>query len=98
MAYLEIPAHRPAAGVGSGTTSGVLFDGPGHRRDTPLPGQQGTSLIMGRRAAFGGPFAGIDDLEKGDRIRVTTGQGAFDFDVIGVRHEGDPTPPLPRAG
>ena len=29
---------------------------------------------------------------------MTTAQGTFDFDVMGVRHEGDPTPPLPRAG
>ena len=58
VAFLEIPELGLRQVVGSGTTAGVLFGGPGHRRDTPLPGQQGTSLVMGRRAAFGGPFCG----------------------------------------
>ncbi len=98
VAYLEIPELGLRQVVGSGTTAGVLFDGPGHRRDTPLPGQVGTSMLLGRRAAFGGPFAGLDDLEEGDLIRVTTGQGTFDFEVMGVREEGDPAPPLPSRG
>ena len=98
VAYLEIPEIGVRQVVGSGTTGAVLFDGPGHRRDTPLPGQNGASLIMGRKAAFGGPFAGIDELVEGDPIRVTTGQGVFDFEVMGVRHEGDPAPPMPQLG
>jgi hypothetical protein len=75
-----------------------LFNGPGHRRDTPLPGQIGTSVVFGRRAAFGGPFADIDGLAKGDKITVTTGQGIFHFKVLGVRHEGDHIPAPPDKG
>ena len=30
-----------------GTTGQVLTNGPGHRRDTVMPGQEGTSVIMG---------------------------------------------------
>ena len=98
VAYVEIPEIGLDEVVGEGTTAGVLFDGAGHRRDTPLPGQVGTSVIMGRRAAFGGPFGDITSLQEGDRITVTTGQGVFEFSVIGVRYEGQPAPEPPAAG
>ncbi|MEN9643494.1 MAG: hypothetical protein RL238_163 [Actinomycetota bacterium] len=97
VAYLEIRVLGIDEVVGEGTTAGVLFDGVGHRRDTPLPGQVGTSVIMGRRAAFGGPFADIASLQEGDRITVTTSQGVFEYSVIGVRYEGQPAPPPPAA-
>lgn len=90
VSYLEIPSIGLRQVIGEGTTPAVLFSGPGHRRDSPLPGQEGTSIVLGRRAAFGGPFARISELRGGDLIHVTTGQGEFDYRVIGVRHEGDP--------
>ena len=98
VAFLEIPEIGLRQVVGEGTTPSVLFSGPGHRRDTVLPGQVGVSVIMARRAAFGGPFAKIDQLEEGDTILATTGQGLFEYEVIGVRREGDPVPPPPEAG
>jgi len=97
VAFIEIPEIGLRQVVGEGTTSSVLFSGPGHRRDTPLPGQAGTSVIAARKAAFGGPFSNIDELEAGDEIIATTGQGVFTYEVIGVRREGDPVPP-PEAG
>lgn len=98
MAYLEIEAVGVRQVVLEGTTSGVLFDGPGHRRDSPFPGSVGTTVIMGRRATFGGPFSQIGDLEEGDPIRITTGAGEFDYEVIGVRREGDEVPPALESG
>lgn len=97
VAYLEIPAISLSQVVVSGTSSEALFVGPGHRRDTVLPGQAGASIIMGRRAAYGGPFGSIGELDEGDRIMVTTGQGELEYRVIGVRREGDPVPPPPEA-
>lgn len=98
MAYLAIPAIGLRQVVLEGTTSGVLFDGPGHRRDSPFPGAPGTTVIMGRRATFGGPFSQIGDLQEGAAIRVTTGAGQFDYEVIGVRREGDASPPALESG
>jgi len=92
VAYIEIPEIGLRQVVVEGTTPSALFSGPGHRRDTPLPGQIGASVIMGRHAAFGGPFSKIDQLEADDLITVTTGQGVFEYVVIGVRREGDPIP------
>lgn len=97
VAYLEIPTIGLRQVVLEGTAPAVTFDGPGHRRDTPLPGQNGTSVVLGRRATYGGPFARIDELERNDAIVVTTGQGVFEFRVIGVRREGDPVPAPPAS-
>ena len=41
--------------VVDGTASGDLLDGPGHRRTTPLPGNVGTSVVMGRSTTYGAP-------------------------------------------
>jgi sortase A len=98
VAYMEIRSIGLEQVIGEGTTSTVLLDGPGHRRDTPLPGQIGTSVVFGRRAAYGGPFGRIGELVVDDKITVTTGQGRFDFRVISVRRAGDPTPAPAAAG
>jgi sortase A len=99
VAFVEIPSIGLREVIGQGTTPGVLFDGPGHRRDTPFPGQLGTSIVYGRRAAFGGPFSRIAELKHGAAITVTTGQGTFQYQVLAVRREGDvvPSPPVPGA-
>lgn len=96
VAYLEIPDIGVRQVVVEGTSPDALLAGPGHRRDTPLPGQQGATVILGRRAAYGAPFASIDRLEDGDKIIVTTGQGTYEYTVIGVRREGDAVPPPPQ--
>ncbi|MBC7761266.1 MAG: sortase [Candidatus Saccharibacteria bacterium] len=74
-----------------GTSADSLKSGPGHRRDTVLPGQAGISVIMGRAAAYGAPFARIQELAPGDQFSVRTGQGKQVFTVVGVRYAGDPT-------
>jgi phosphate transport system permease protein len=94
VAILEIPKLELREVVVEGTSSGTLMSGPGHRRDTPLPGQAGTSVIAGRRATYGAPFRSIDQLRAGDEVMVTTGQGKNFFKVSGVRRSGDL---LPRA-
>ncbi len=98
VAVLTIPRLGLYEVVSEGTSSGVLKSGPGHRRDTVLPGQAGVSVVMGRATAFGGPFARLQSLQPGDRFDVRTGQGASTFEVLGVRYAGDPTPPAPVKG
>jgi sortase A len=93
VALLEIPSLHVHEVVREGTTSSVLMGGPGHRRDTPLPGQAGTSVVMARAAAFGGPFRGLHHLRVGAHIILTTGQGVSTFAVMDIRHAGSPTPP-----
>ena len=98
VASLQIPALGINEIVSEGTSSGVLTAGPGHRRDTVLPGQVGVSVLMARAAAYGGPFARIQELTPGEIFTVTTGQGEQTYEVIGVRYAGDAAPPPPKAG
>lgn len=85
--------------VVQGTASGDLESGPGHARDTVLPGQLGTSVIYGRSVMFGAPFANLPAAQRGDLITTVTGQGKATFVVTDVRRAGDPYPPaLPATG
>ena len=97
LAVLTIPMLGVDEVIVEGTSSSVLKNGPGHRRDTVLPGQAGVSVLMGRAAAFGGPLGRIQELAPGDAFHVRTGQGDLVFTVIGVRYAGDPLPASPTA-
>ena len=98
LALLDIPQIGVHQVIVEGTSGDTLKAGPGHRRDTVLPGQQGISVLMGRAAAFGAPFGRIQELAPGDSFTVRTGQGEQVFEVIGVRYAGDPSPASPKAG
>jgi sortase A len=98
VAVLSIPAIGLRTVVLQGTTGSVLESGPGHLRDTPLPGQVGISVVMGRRAAYGGPFSKLSSLAPGDAVTVVTGQTVAQFAVLDLRRAGSPSPPAPAAG
>ncbi len=85
VAMLQIPALNLNAVIDEGTTSRVLLSAPGHRRDTPLPGQTGVSVIYGRQSLYGGPFGGLASLHAGNTIRVTTAQGVALYSITGIR-------------
>ena len=97
VAVLDIPSIGVQnMVVVEGTSPENLMLGPGHLRDTPLPGQAGVSEILGRRATFGGPFAGLARLRRGDIIRTITGQGESTYTVAATADSGqtveDPVP------
>ncbi len=94
--------NAPQAGlhdvmVVEGTSSGDLLAGPGHRSDTPLPGQPGQSVLVGKSSTAGAPFSGITRLVKGDVITVRTGQGEFHFAVLGRLLPGQRLPKITSA-
>ena len=92
VAVLSIPAINLRTVILQGTTGAVLEDGPGHLRDTPMPGQVGISVILGRQSAYGGPFGGLASLAPGDSIKVVTGQAVASYKVLDLRRAGDPLP------
>jgi LPXTG-site transpeptidase (sortase) family protein len=98
VAVLEISKLGLKEVVFEGTTGSVLENGPGHLRTTPLPGQPGTSVVMGRSTLYGGPFARIGQLAPDDTFTVTTGQGVHTYKVLGVRRPGELQPPPLAAG
>lgn len=98
---VEVPTEAPAPGtpvaivdierigvsrvVVEGTAPDQTRQGPGHVVGTGGPGQPGNSVIVGRRALFGGAFADLGDVRVDDRILVTTSQGRS---VYTVEHVG----------
>lgn|GEM_PF-491061 len=64
--------------VGPDVTERGLASGPGHYPGTAKPGRKGNVAIAGHRTGWGSPFLHLDELEPGDRIRLT--------DRKGVRH------------
>ena len=94
VAALSIPRlGLDQAVVVEGTSAQDLTLGPGHRRDTVLPGQTGVSVIYGRRVSFGGPFEHLMQLQVGDVITTTTGQGRGALPRLVLRRRD-----APRAG
>jgi sortase A len=97
MAILNIPSIgiRDMVVV-QGTNPQNLMVGPGHRPDSPLPGQPGVVQIYGRRATFGAPFSRLSDLRPGDIITAITGQGTSTYKVAAAAYSDkiikDPAP------
>ena len=59
-----------------------LTRGPGHYRESSLPGRGATVAIAGHRTTFGAAFRHIDKLRRGDMIEVTVPYGAFRYRVF----------------
>jgi sortase A len=95
VAILDIPRLGTEQVVVDGTASGDLLHGPGHLRSTPLPGQAGISVVMGRASTYGAPFRDIATLRPGDEIDVQNAEGRVVYRVVGVRRAGDPIPAAP---
>lgn len=98
VALVQIPSLGLEEVVVEGTAAGDLFAGPGHKRNTVLPGQVGASVVYGRSTTYGAPFADIPSLTNGDPIEVVMAQGEVTMYVLGVRRDGDPLPPPPADG
>lgn len=103
LAGVEAPTRAPTPGspvgivdvgtaglrrvVVEGTEPEQTRQGPGHVVGTAGLGQPGNAVVVGRRSLFGGAFAGLEDLEPGDRVLVTTVQGQSVYEVEHVgRH------------
>jgi sortase A len=90
VALLEIPTLDVSQVVVEGTASGDTLAGPGHLRKSVLPGQVGTSVVMGRAATYGAPFRDLGELVPGAPITVVMAQGEVTYEVVNVRRAGDP--------
>jgi sortase A len=71
--------------VVQGTDTASLEKGPGHYRNTPIPGQPGTVAIAGHRTTYLAPFRHIDDIRDGDEVRIEMPYAAFTYTV--EKHE-----------
>ncbi len=98
VALLEIPNLGVRDVVVEGTSASDLLLGPGHRADSPLPGEIGVSVLYGRGATFGAPFRRLVKLRPGDSITMVDGIGTFHYVVDDIRHAGSLLPKPLSAG
>jgi len=99
IGVMQIPAIGLEQVIVQGVGSTQTKLGPGHDPSTPLPGQTGNVVVLGRRTTYGGPFHDLNDLSVGDAIVVTTRQGQFVYSVVGaaVVPLGSTVPLVPTA-
>jgi sortase A len=86
VGILEIGQLHLQQAVVEGVGATQTRSGPGHVPGTAGLGQPGNSAVVGRRTAFGGPFAGLGGLKHGDPILVTTDLGQSVYRVTSVGH------------
>lgn len=85
VAGLNIPALGENWIVVEGTGAAQMATGPGHFRDSPLPGQKGNAVIAGHRTIYGAPFRHLDNVQPDDQLIITTLAGVFDYRVRELR-------------
>ena len=96
VAVLQIPKLGVNEVVVEDDSSANLRAGPGHRTGTPAPGEPGNSLVTGHRQRFGGPFAKLDKLAKGDEVYVQRmgARSPVAMKVASVQHLSSATVPF----
>jgi sortase A len=90
-AILRIPSIGVNEVVVQGTAVEDLKAGPGHYQGTADPWDPtGRVGIAGHRTTYGAPFWDLDKVRRGDRIRVITELGTYDY-VVTDRRDVLPT-------
>lgn len=85
IAIIQIPKIDLDMVVVQGTDRASLTKGPGHYVDTAMPWHKhGRVGIAGHRTTYLHPFWSLDELKNGDRIRLITRHGQFDYSVTRV--------------
>jgi sortase A len=82
---LKIPRLDLNMIVVNGTESSTLKKGPARHRRTFLPGEGKLIYIAGHRTTYSAPFSDIDDLRRGDRVRVELPYATFEYTIRGHR-------------
>ena len=82
VALIEIIDINVRRVVVEGTRAEELAKGPGHLVGSAIPGQPGTSAILGRSSRYGSAFSRRDELKAGQEVTVTTAQGVHTYEVV----------------
>jgi sortase A len=83
LGRLSIPKLGSKFVFVSGTGEGSLKKGPGHYRDTALPGEHGSVAIAGHRTTYLAPFRDLDKLRRSDLLIVKMPYGVFRYRTEG---------------
>jgi sortase A len=79
---IEIPRLRLRTIVAEGADSLVLHRAVGHLPKTAFPGEPGNVVLAGHRDSF---FSDLGEFRSGDRVRITTPDGVFEYRVDSKR-------------
>jgi sortase A len=79
LGTLRIPAIGLRFELVQGTSEASLALGPGHYRETDLPGEGGTVAIAGHRTTYLAPFRDINQLAPGEPISLAMPYGTFTY-------------------
>ena len=82
LTRVVIPKIGLDAIVVEGASRKDLSEGPGHMKQTAMPGETGNVVITGHRDTF---FRHIYELVKGDQIQVRRSGRTFIYEVTGKR-------------
>ncbi|MCL5291567.1 MAG: class E sortase [Actinobacteria bacterium] len=83
IAFLVIDVIGLRTGVRNTATWSNLVKGPAYVPETAAIGQPGTALIAGHRTMYGAPFANLDRLKAGDKIKLYTKDSLYVYEVTG---------------
>lgn len=82
LTRVVIPKISLDAIVVEGASRKELSEGPGHMKQTAMPGETGNAVITAHRDTF---FRHIYELVKGDRIQVRRSGHLFTYEVTGKK-------------
>jgi sortase A len=77
LGRIRIPVIGVSFIMVHGIDPGSLRKGPGHYPRTAMPGEPGTVAVAGHRTTYQAPFRRLDDLDRGDEIRLEMPYGDF---------------------
>ncbi|MGG6309511.1 class D sortase [Paenibacillus macerans] len=78
LGEIAFPTLDQRYAIAEGTTSGPLKLGAGHYSGSPLPGENGNSVLAGHRDTV---FRSLGQLKAGDTIEIETVSGHFAYEV-----------------
>lgn len=82
IGIISIPKIDLNVALSEGIDASVLKYAVGHFTGTPMPGDKGNFCVAGHRSyTYNQYFNRLDELEKGDKITVTTMTGEFQYEV-----------------
>ena len=82
LTRVVIPKIGLDAIVVEGASRKELSEGPGHMKETAMPGETGNAVITAHRDTF---FRHIYELVKGDRVQVRRAGRLFTYEVTGKK-------------
>lgn len=81
---IALPRIGVTADIQEGITLTAINRGPGHWPNTAQPGALGNVVVAGHRTTYSKPFNRLNELQPGDLVTMTTGDGRFDYQVRGI--------------